>query len=74
VVDAGEVDVLRDRHRAYYLALAEAAEPQVLGAGRDDPVLHILATELPNLRAALEWAAMTNPHAALRLVHALTLF
>ncbi len=46
----------------------------MLGAGRDDPVLHILATELPNLRAALEWAAMTNPHAALRLVHALTLF
>lgn len=74
LVDAGEVDVLRERHRAYYLALAEAAEPQVLGAGRDSPVLHILATELPNLRAALEWAAVTDPNAALRLVHALTLF
>ncbi|MGH3804067.1 MAG: ATP-binding protein, partial [Pseudonocardiaceae bacterium] len=74
LVDAGEVDNLRDRHLAYHLTLAETAEPQVLGAGRDNPVLHTLATELPNLRAALERAATTNPNAALRLVNALTLF
>ncbi|MGH3693701.1 MAG: LuxR C-terminal-related transcriptional regulator, partial [Pseudonocardiaceae bacterium] len=74
LTDAGEVDHLHDRHLTYHLALVEAAEPQVLGAGRDDPVLHTLATELPNLRAALEWAAATDPHVALRLVDALTLF
>ncbi|MGH3888357.1 MAG: LuxR C-terminal-related transcriptional regulator [Pseudonocardiaceae bacterium] len=74
LADASEIDGLRDRHLAYHLALAEAAAPQVLGAGRDDPVLHTLATELPNLRAALEWAAATDPHAGLRLVDALTLF
>jgi predicted ATPase/class 3 adenylate cyclase len=74
LVDAGEIESLRERHLAYYLALAESAEPQVLGAGRDDPVLHTLATELPNLRAALEWAATTDPTAGLRLVNALTLF
>src|SRR5205823_6447374 len=56
------------------LALVEAAEPRVLGAGRDDPVLHILAIELANLRGALEHAAATDPGAALRLVDALTLF
>ncbi|MBV8995250.1 MAG: hypothetical protein JO287_16485 [Pseudonocardiales bacterium] len=38
------------------------------------PVLHTLATELPNLRAALEWAAVSDPNAGLRLVNALTLF
>jgi predicted ATPase/class 3 adenylate cyclase len=74
LTDAGEVGGLRDRHLAYHLALVETAEPQVLGAGLDDPVLHTLATELPNLRAALEWAAATDPNAGLRLVDALTLF
>jgi predicted ATPase/class 3 adenylate cyclase len=74
LVDAGEVDDLRDRHLAYYLGLVQAAEPQVLGAGSDDPVLHSLATELPNLRAALERAAATDPDAGLRLVNTLTLF
>jgi predicted ATPase/DNA-binding CsgD family transcriptional regulator len=74
LADAGEVDSLRDRHLAYYLALAQAAEPQVLGAGRDDPVLRSLVTELPNLRAALERAAATDPNAGLQLVDALSLF
>lgn len=74
LADAGEVNDLRDRHLAYHLALAEAAEPQVLGAGRDDPVLHTLATELPNLRAAVEWAATSDPNAALRMADALSLF
>jgi predicted ATPase/class 3 adenylate cyclase/DNA-binding CsgD family transcriptional regulator len=74
LADAGEINSLRDRHLAYHLALAEAAAPQVLGAGRDDPVLPMLAAELPNLRVALEWAAATDPDAGLRLVNALTLF
>ncbi|HSL07727.1 MAG TPA: LuxR C-terminal-related transcriptional regulator, partial [Pseudonocardiaceae bacterium] len=74
LAEAGEVDGLRDRQLAYYLALAQAAEPQVVGAGRSDPVLHTLAIELPNLRAALERAAVTDPTAGLRLVDALTLF
>ncbi|MGH3839387.1 MAG: hypothetical protein ACRDSF_27355, partial [Pseudonocardiaceae bacterium] len=42
--------------------------------GRDDPVLPTLATELPNLSAAQERAAATDPNAGLRLVDALTLF
>jgi predicted ATPase/class 3 adenylate cyclase/DNA-binding CsgD family transcriptional regulator len=74
LADTGEIDGLRDRHLAYHLALAEAAVPLVLGAGRDDPILHSLATELPNLRAALERAAVNDPDAALRLADALTLF
>jgi predicted ATPase/DNA-binding CsgD family transcriptional regulator len=74
LVDAGELNDLRERHLAYHLMLAQAAETRVLGAVRDDPVLRTLATELPNLRAALVWAAATDPNAALRLVNALTLF
>jgi predicted ATPase/class 3 adenylate cyclase len=74
LAEAGELDAVRERHLAYYVALVEAAEPQVLGAGRDEPVLHTLAVELPNLRGALEQAATTHPDTALRLVDALTLF
>jgi predicted ATPase/class 3 adenylate cyclase/DNA-binding CsgD family transcriptional regulator len=74
LTDASEVDGLRDRHLTYYLALAQAAEPQVVGAGRDDPVLRSLTTELPNLRAALERAAVIDPNTGLSLVDALSLF
>ncbi|MGH8572757.1 MAG: hypothetical protein ACREX8_09295, partial [Gammaproteobacteria bacterium] len=66
LVEADEVDAVGERHLAYYVGLAERAEPAVLRAGRDDPVLHRLATELPNLRAALERAAATDPDTALK--------
>jgi hypothetical protein len=74
LADAGELDAMRDRHLAYHLTLAEAADPQALDAERDDPGQHDLAAELPNLRAALERAASTDPTAGLQLVNALTLF
>ncbi|MGH3787965.1 MAG: ATP-binding protein [Pseudonocardiaceae bacterium] len=66
LAEAGEVDVIGERHLAYYIALAESAEPEVLSAARDDPVLHRLATELPNLRTALERAAAIDPDTAVR--------
>jgi predicted ATPase/class 3 adenylate cyclase len=66
LAEAGEDGVLSERHLAYYVALAERAEPEVLRAGRDDLILHRLATELPNLRRALERAAATDPDTALR--------
>lgn len=47
---AGELDAVGRRHLAYYVGLAERAEPAVLRAGRDDPVPQRLATELPNRR------------------------
>ncbi len=64
LAEAGELDAVGRRHLAHYVGLAERAEPQVLRAGRDDPVLQRLATELPNLRAALERAAAIDPAAA----------
>lgn len=62
--DPDELHGVAERHLAYYVGLAERAEPVVLRAGRDDPVLQRLATELPNLRAALERAAEIDPAAA----------
>jgi len=44
--DPDELHGVAERHLAYYVGLAERAEPVVLRAGRDDPVLQRLATEL----------------------------
>jgi predicted ATPase/class 3 adenylate cyclase/DNA-binding NarL/FixJ family response regulator len=66
LVEADERYAVGERHLAYYVGLAERAEPAVLRAGRDDPVLQRLATELPNLRAALERAAAIDPAAAVK--------
>src|SRR5437588_2951502 len=43
LAEADEVADARDRHLAYHLALAEAAKPQVLGAGSEDLVLDSLS-------------------------------
>lgn len=66
LAEAGELDAVGERHLAYYVDLAERAEPVVLGPRQDDPVLQRLATELPNLRAALERAAAIDPAAAVK--------
>jgi predicted ATPase/transcriptional regulator with XRE-family HTH domain len=51
----GEAEALRERHLAYYLALAEAAEPHLRGA---EQIIWAdrLEVEHDNLRAALAWA------------------
>jgi predicted ATPase/class 3 adenylate cyclase len=56
LLEAGGSGLLRRRHRDWYLALAEAAEPQLLGPGRRE-WLERLEAEHPNLRAALDWCA-----------------
>jgi predicted ATPase/DNA-binding CsgD family transcriptional regulator len=71
---AGELREVRSRHLGYYLALAEASEPELLGAVKDDAVMRRLTDELPNLRSAMEWASGHEPDAGLRIVAALSLF
>ena len=68
---SGEVEATRRAHAAYYLRLAEAAEPHVLGA---EQVLWLdrLEQEQENLRAALRWCLECEEgEMALRLASAL---
>jgi len=78
----GEAEALRERHLAYYLALAEAAEPHLRGA---EQIIWAdrLEVEHDNLRAALAWAhgrgavddsTTTGVEAELRLAGALFWF
>jgi predicted ATPase/class 3 adenylate cyclase len=52
---SGAGAALRRAHAAYYLALAERAEPRLWGASESD-WLDLLAADEDNLRAALGWA------------------
>ncbi|GAA0933912.1 BTAD domain-containing putative transcriptional regulator [Nonomuraea longicatena] len=51
--EAGEREEIRDRHRAYYLALAERAAPQLLGPEQRQWTV-LLDAESANFRAALD--------------------
>jgi predicted ATPase/class 3 adenylate cyclase len=73
--ESNEIEQLRSRHAAYYLALAESAEPLLTGAEQQIG-LERLAADYENLRAALGWYA-TKPELAdqgLRLASSLPLF
>ena len=53
--ESADAEAVRAAHAAYYLDLAEQAEPRLLVEGSASWVDR-LALELPNLRAAVDWA------------------
>jgi predicted ATPase/DNA-binding XRE family transcriptional regulator len=68
---SGGAEAIRQRHAAYYLALAEEADPW-LGGTEQRTYLDRLDRELDNLRAALAWArAAEETELGLRLAVAL---
>jgi predicted ATPase len=72
---AGEAGGTRKQHAAYFLALAEMAEPQLLSGGRGR-WLERLGREYDNLRATLVWSQATADagEIGLRVVGALLWF
>jgi non-specific serine/threonine protein kinase len=53
--ESGEAEQVRDRHARHFLALAERAEQELMGA-QQETWLKLLETEHDNLRAALGWS------------------
>jgi predicted ATPase/class 3 adenylate cyclase len=67
----GEEELLRQRHAHYFVALAEEAEPEILGA---DQILWLerIEAERDNFRAALGWSlGRGDTEVALRLIGSL---
>ncbi|MBV8988813.1 MAG: hypothetical protein JO372_09670, partial [Solirubrobacterales bacterium] len=71
LLDAGEVEGVRDRHRDAMLELAETIAPLLHGPGQRE-WLEVLDREAANLTAALDHAVATDGERALRLAVALT--
>lgn len=63
----------QQQHAAYYLALAQQAEPKLFGA-EQDAWAQQLESELGNLRAALTWWQGNDGEAALQMANALWFF
>jgi predicted ATPase/DNA-binding SARP family transcriptional activator len=71
LMEAGEHDRVRRRHRRHYTELAERAEPYLYGH-EQARWLGVLDTEAANLRAALDGAVTDrDAESALRLVNAM---
>ncbi len=75
LLEAGDGTGWRDRHRDWFLALAEAAEPKLQGSGQGTWLAR-LEDEHDDLRVALEWSAEepAGGEAGLRLCGALGRF
>ena len=71
LIEGGEAVDMRDRHRDAMLELAERIAPELHGPGQQE-WLGVLDNDAPNLAAALDHAARTDPERALRLCVALT--
>jgi len=70
---SGNKDEVDRLHAEYYCALGEKAEPQ-LQAARSADWLNKLENDHDNLRAALQWAAETDPWVGQRLAGAIWRF
>jgi predicted ATPase/class 3 adenylate cyclase len=75
LLESGGGEAVRDRHREYFLTLAEEAEPKLTGADQQ-AWLDRLETEHDNLRSALTWSSASGGDATsgLRLAGALWWF
>ncbi len=72
--DSDDGSDIRDRHASFFLALAEEAEPQLLGT-HQGPWLDRLEAEHDNLRAALDlFEVLGDTQSVLRLAGALSEF
>lgn len=73
LIEAGEVEAIRDRHLDWYLSLAERAAPELKGPNQE-LWLSRLDDELDNLRAALLSGSSVGGVKPLRLANALRRF
>jgi predicted ATPase len=73
LTQSGEAEEMRRMHAGFFLAMAEEADPQLIGPGQVEWLTR-LETEHDNLRAALGWAIAEEVSTALRLAVGLRWF
>ena len=60
LVESGGAEAIRERHRDYFVVLAEESDKKLLGAEQAD-ALRLFEKEHDNLRLALEWSHAEAP-------------
>lgn len=73
LLEAGEVEKIRQRHLAYFVKLAEQAEPELYRSSQTS-WLKRLNDELDNLRMAMEWALTSDISSGLQITTTLWRF
>jgi predicted ATPase/DNA-binding SARP family transcriptional activator len=56
--ERGDADRMRHRMAAYYVAVAESAEPRLFGGAHDAAIQTLIESEEANIRAVEEWARL----------------
>jgi len=72
LLEQGEGEGTRNRHLAYFLEMAETAQPEILAKVRELIWINRLQTEYDNIRTAIEWGLSTDPLVAARIVYSLS--
>lgn len=74
LISSGEMEILCERHAAYFVGIVEIAEKEIRGE-RHEYWFERLRSELENLRAVLHWSLKNQfPEYGLRMVSALMYF
>ena len=60
LAEAGEEAYTRKAHAAYFVVLAEEAEPALMGGARQQEWFARIDAEIGNIRAALDWLVTTG--------------
>lgn len=72
--ESGDEQQIRRAHIAHYLAVAQRAEPHLMGDHEQSSWLAQLDRNLPDIRAALAWASANDPEQCAKLATALGWF
>ena len=72
LLEQGEGKGTRDRHLAYFIEMAETAQPLILDKDKELEWIHRLQMEYDNIRTAIEWGLSNDPLAVARIVYSLS--
>ena len=74
LLENNEGEGTRNRHFAYFLAMAESARPELLKRDHEVEWTKRLEAEYDNIRAAVEWGLSNDPFAVLGMIYSLSQF
>jgi len=72
LLENGEGEGTRNRHLAYFLEIAETAQPEMALMEKELEWIRRFRTEFDNIRATIEWGLANDPFAVARITYAMS--